>query len=208
MDESVPFPQSIQGLDEAILKSTATAPSWATAIFYVFTMLGGGFGLLVLLPFLWRKSTRIKAGWLLVCVLLTSGLVSLLKLVFERGRPCDVLGWCSAVRIPSPGGYSFPSGHAAGAFAFATYVAIVQPRLRWFALFCAFCIAWSRCMLLVHYPSDVLGGALFGAFWGAVFALGPQAKAKARTESQSHESSPSPLGDSERPDSANSENPR
>lgn len=191
------FLRQIQGLDEAILRVTAASPSWATAIFYVFTLLGGGIGLLVLVPFVIRKSTRLSALWLLLCVLLTSGSVSLLKLVFERGRPCDVLGWCAPVRIPSPGGYSFPSGHAAGAFAFAVYLAIRVPKLRWIALFCALCIAWSRCMLLVHYPSDVLGGALFGGCLGALFAYGLPAIEKARSGSQSRANSPLPLGDSE-----------
>lgn len=200
--------QRIQGLDEAILRATAASPSWATAIFYVFTMLGGGIGLFVLVPFVIRKSTRLSALWLLLCVLITSGLVSLLKLVFERGRPCDVLGWCSPVRIPSPGGYSFPSGHAAGAFAFAVYVAIRVPKLRWIALFCALCIAWSRCMLLVHYPSDVFFGALFGGCLGALFAYVLPAIAKAHSGSRFRASSPLPLGDSETPDSARSERPR
>ena len=97
-----------------------------------------------------KRTTRLAAVWMLAGVLVTSGLVSLLKMFFERTRPCDALGWCVPVAVLSPGGHSFPSGHAAGAFAFSAFVAMRVPSYGLPALVCAALIAWSRCMLGVH----------------------------------------------------------
>lgn len=172
------FPEAIQALDEAILRSALGSPGWAVPVFWTLTMIGGGWGLLLLVPFVLRRTSRATALWLLAGVLVTSGLVSLLKAVFGRVRPCDALGWCTPVAVLSPGGHSFPSGHAAGSFAFSTFVALRVPKLRAPALVCAALIAWSRCMLGVHYPSDVLAGAAFGAVLGAVFAAAARAMEK------------------------------
>jgi undecaprenyl-diphosphatase len=72
--------------------------------------------------------------------------------------------------VVSPGGGSFPSGHAAGVFAFAAFVAVRAPRWAPLSFAWAGIVAWSRCVLGVHYPSDVLAGALLGAAVGALFA--------------------------------------
>lgn len=165
------FPEAIQAIDETILKNAVGTPGWAVPVFFTLTLIGGGWGLLLILPFVFRRTTRIAALCMLSGVLVTSGLVSLLKLAFARARPCDALGWCAAVVIPSPGGFSFPSGHAAGSFAFAAFVAMRVPKLGPFALLCATLIAWSRCILGVHYPSDVLAGSAFGASLGVLFAM-------------------------------------
>ncbi len=55
---------------------------------------------------------------------------------------------------------SFPSGHAAVAFALAFALARLDPRWRWPALTFAVAVGASRVILRVHYPGDVLGGAL------------------------------------------------
>jgi undecaprenyl-diphosphatase len=85
-------------------------------------------------------------------------------------RPCDALGWCAPLAVASPGGGSFPSGHAAGSFAFAAFVAVRAPRWAAPAFVWAALVACSRCVLGVHYPSDVLAGALLGGAVGAIFA--------------------------------------
>jgi undecaprenyl-diphosphatase len=64
------------------------------------------------------------------------------------------------VGVPHSG--AFPSGHAATAFACATVLAWASPRLRIPAFVLAAAIAWSRVYVGVHWPLDVLGGALLG----------------------------------------------
>jgi undecaprenyl-diphosphatase len=70
---------------------------------------------------------------------------------------------------------SFPAGHAATAFAGAVLLTALAPRL-WPLFFgLAVAIGFSRIYDGVHYPTDVLAGALLGAAVGAVAALGLRA---------------------------------
>jgi undecaprenyl-diphosphatase len=93
-----------------------------------------------------------------------------LKEVFDRARPPVAdpdLGSLAAI----PGNPSFPSGHAATAFGAATVIALLCPKLRFWALGLAAAVALSRVYLRVHYPLDVLAGALVGAAVGALAAV-------------------------------------
>jgi undecaprenyl-diphosphatase len=58
--------------------------------------------------------------------------------------------------------HSFPSGHATVAFACATVLALAVPRLRVPLFVLAALIAFSRVYVGVHYPFDVLAGAVLG----------------------------------------------
>ena len=84
-----------------------------------------------------------------------------LKLVIDRDRPpvVDPLPK-PLVRVPSD--HSFPSGHAASSFACAVVLAWAAPKLAVPLLVLAAAIGWSRVYVGVHYPSDVVGGALLG----------------------------------------------
>lgn len=156
----------VQDFDISVLHYARGKPEWAVPIFHAFTVVGGGWPLLWLLPFAIKRPTRAVALWLAGAVVLTSSVVNLIKEIVGRARPCDALGWCSAILIASPGGHSFPSGHAAGSFAFAGFVAVRVPRWTLVAGIYAAIVAWSRCALGVHYPSDVLAGAVLGTMIG------------------------------------------
>lgn len=174
------FP-AVQAFDEAILRIAHGHPRAAIPLFHFFTVVGGGWPLLLLAPLIARRATRTTALWLLFAVVLTSASVSTIKEIVGRVRPCDALDWCAAIAVPSPGGHSFPSGHAAGSFAFAAFAAVRMPRWAAPALIYAAIVAWSRCVLGVHYPSDVLTGALLGSAIGITVARYAMTRARRLT---------------------------
>jgi undecaprenyl-diphosphatase len=184
--------------DEALLRAARGAPAWATPLFVAITFIGGGWGMFGLVPFLARAETRAVTARLVAALVATSALVSTVKALVGRVRPCDALASCEAVFIASPGGHSFPSGHAAGSFAFAAFVASVRPVFAVPAFVFAALVAWSRCHLGVHYPSDILAGALVGMSIGVIGARWPtrlDLKGSRRSGSRSPASSrPGPDG--------------
>lgn len=95
----------------------------------------------------------------------------LLKEFFERLRPCNSL---SDVIIPlgCNGTFSFPSNHALNNFAAAMFFYRLFPNLKWVLFVTATLISISRVYLGLHYPSDILGGAIIGLAFGYLFAAG------------------------------------
>jgi undecaprenyl-diphosphatase len=72
--------------------------------------------------------------------------------------------------IGCTGTFSFPSNHAFNNFAAAVFIYRFFPKLKWALFITAVMISFSRIYLGLHYPSDVLGGAVFGSFFGYFFA--------------------------------------
>jgi undecaprenyl-diphosphatase len=91
-----------------------------------------------------------------------------LKTLAPRSRPVTSDGEpiIPSRQVRRPDSPSFPSGHAASAFAFATNMGESVPTL-WMPLhLAATLVAYSRVHTGVHYPSDVISGALVGALSG------------------------------------------
>ena len=87
----------------------------------------------------------------------------LLKLLIARPRPFDRdLSLAARLLIPQPAEYSFPSGHTMNGFSAAMTLMLRREPGRYTALTMASLIAFSRMYLMVHYPSDVIAGALLG----------------------------------------------
>lgn len=85
-----------------------------------------------------------------------------LKQIFERQRPCHVLDGVHLLVVCSSS-YSMPSRHAANAFAFATaFYILLKTKMRYIFVIAAAFTGFSRIYVGVHYPSDVLCGALLG----------------------------------------------
>jgi undecaprenyl-diphosphatase len=93
----------------------------------------------------------------------------LLKELFARPRPCDIL---TDVITPvgCTGTYSFPSNHALNNFAAAFFFYKLFPKLKWVLFITAGLVAISRVYLGLHYPSDIIGGALIGIVFGYIFS--------------------------------------
>ena len=98
----------------------------------------------------------------------------LLKPLVGRVRPCYV-NPAVELLVAIPADASFPSGHTAVSFAAVFALKASGSRLWKPALAVAVVIAFSRLYLYVHWPSDVLGGALLGAALG--YAAGALVKA-------------------------------
>lgn len=112
-----------------------------------------------MLAILWRRPWFFVA--LLTADLAADGLSFLLRQWIGRDRPPLVYPEPRPlVHLPHSG--AFPSGHASAAFASATVIAWASRRLAFPAYVLAAAIAWSRVYVGVHWPLDVLGGAVLG----------------------------------------------
>ena len=100
---------------------------------------------------------------LLICNLL-------LKNAVGRIRPF-VLNDAVQLLVPPPSDPSFPSGHTTAAFAAATVLICDHWKGRWIILIVAILVAFSRLYLYVHFPTDVICGALIGIFCGWLSSL-------------------------------------
>jgi len=106
-----------------------------------------------------RNSIVMGAG------LLASGVIAVgMKYAFNRPRPFITYPLLITKKSDA-GSPSFPSGHTSSAFATATSVSLCYPK--WYVIAPSFlwasAVGYSRMELGVHYPSDVLVGAIVGA---------------------------------------------
>jgi undecaprenyl-diphosphatase len=104
---------------------------------------------------------------LVVMIVLSDQLANLLKNGVQRLRPCrdpEIGPLVHVVRNRCGGAFGFVSGHAANSFALTVFISLLF-RKSWLtvSMLCwAVLISYSRIYLGVHYPGDVLGGAVLG----------------------------------------------
>ena len=97
------------------------------------------------------------------------------KFFFGRLRPCydeQISLLSRLVSIHCGGKFSFFSAHASNSFALATFFSIIfkkLKKLRIAIVFLALLIAYSRIYIGVHYPMDVIVGAVFGVFFSITY---------------------------------------
>jgi undecaprenyl-diphosphatase len=165
-----------QAFDEAVLRwMAAHQKPWLQHVMFEITLLGTGLVLMVMVAvsatFLWLSDHRFSALLLVIATWGGVAINSLLKSTFDRPRP-QVFEWGADVLTSS-----FPSGHAMTATITYGTVAYLAARLqrrrlaRWITLIVAglmiVLICFSRLYLGVHYPTDVVAGALMGLGWTA-----------------------------------------
>lgn len=126
----------------------------------------GIFWILLAVIFLFFKKTRktgLMMGVALLCGLIVGNLT--LKPLIGRIRPYDLNPGVSLL-IDKLHDFSFPSGHTLSSFEGATVLLIRDKRFGIPAMILAAIIALSRLYLYVHYPTDVLAGAVLGITFG------------------------------------------
>ena len=122
---------------------------------------------------LWKGDKQLR--WMvlfsiIVLVLCDQTASSLLKKWICRPRPCHILGDIN-LTVGCGAGWSMPSSHASNVFGQFFFFAFFYKRQAWILLIYAFLVAVSRVFVGVHYPGDILAGALLGGFIAAVIAL-------------------------------------
>jgi undecaprenyl-diphosphatase len=149
-----------------LMLAHATRAPWLDSLFAAATWLGS---LAVLLPLAllvwWRRRGDRSASFVALALTGASAFGHLLKLIVERPRP-DLL----PPLIPMPEDWSFPSAHAVQVTAFALGW-LLRPgaapgRIEIAVLFATVAVVISsRLYLQVHFPSDVIAGAMLATLW-------------------------------------------
>ncbi len=140
------------------------------AMVLFFTTLGNGGVLFIVAGVLLLCFRKTRRAGIAVLLALLIGLLCTnvtLKPLLARPRPwLDVPGLVNLVNESAHS--SFPSGHATAAFAcaFALCFSPSKRWLKWVGVVVAVCMALSRLYVGVHYPTDVIGGALVGLLAG------------------------------------------
>jgi undecaprenyl-diphosphatase len=127
----------------------------------------------ILLWIMIRGSTTLRLTTLvLIITIIVSDQFSssIIKYWLLRPRPCRSLENVRLL-VSCGSGYSFPSTHAVNNFAGALVIAFFFPRVKWWFFGFAALIAFSRIYVGVHYPSDVIGGAILGLLCGGCVIL-------------------------------------
>ncbi len=101
---------------------------------------------------------------------------SFMKPFFGRFRPCHDpdIGHLVHVANKCGGQFGFASGHSANSFGIAVLIWLVFNnywRWTWLIFVWAFTVAFSRIMVGVHYPGDIIVGGLVGTFFGWLIFL-------------------------------------
>jgi undecaprenyl-diphosphatase len=162
------FESADRWLLDAVYAGGSSA-AWLSVVLFV-TFLGSGWMLFGLLPCFFMPRLRFRAAALLATLAVTSAVVASAKTLAGRVRPYQAFTFAHAVPIELPTDPSFPSGHAAGSFAFAAFIGATNRRAGLVLAGLATLIALSRVALGVHYPSDVAVGALLGGVLGSLGA--------------------------------------
>jgi membrane-associated phospholipid phosphatase len=121
---------------------------------------------------------RLKGGWWIIMLLCTVALTDMtgtygFKHVFQRTRPCgdpDLVFQVNFLLERCSTGFSFISNHAANHFGIAMFIVVtfgpVYRKWTWIAFAWASLVCYAQIYVGLHFPLDVIVGALVGLCWG------------------------------------------
>lgn len=162
----------LNGLDRAIfffvnVQLANPVTDWSMPIVTSDTFLRTLYALAIVL-ILWKGNRQLR--WAVIfsglALVLTDQVVShLLKVWIERPRPCQALTGIHLLVNCGPA-FSMPSSHAANAFGQAALFSYQRRAVTLYLMIFAAIVALSRVFVGVHYPFDILVGALIGLLVG------------------------------------------
>jgi undecaprenyl-diphosphatase len=169
----------LQHLDQQLLLflNSHNSPFWDTVMYTISGRVIWAplyLAILLYLGFTYKRKFLVIILFIILAVTLADQFsVQLFKNVFHRLRPCHVpslMGMVHLVKGECGGLYGFVSSHASNSFNVAL-LSLMFIKRRWYTISIitwASVIGYSRIYLGVHYPGDVICGAMLGAFigWG------------------------------------------
>ena len=147
----------------------------ASAIFDAIIIFSGMYLIFIIaaavLAIIWRAKSQERLSrvfYVLASIILGEALVGGVRFIYQQPRPFEIFNLPNQLLYHSMGN-AFPSGHATAAFALAT-AAFLWNR-KWGAILygAAFLVGTSRVIGGIHWPTDIIAGAIIGS-WSALMA--------------------------------------
>jgi len=151
--------------------------------FFVFiTYLGSSVFWILAIILLWLDKKRKLSIYLTLAFIIDTVSLFLLKSFFTRPRPYESLSELKILSLDIDLGPSFPSGHTQRAFSGATILSSFYEKFMVPFFVLAFLVGLSRIYIGVHYPFDILTGAINGILFGMIVLSLPIKKIKGKLE--------------------------